>query len=292
VSVRKFCIWAAGVALLGSLAGCASRTTRVAAPSIPPPALTATREQLLDRYEAQAGAVNSLNAAIELKAETGSAFSGVIKSYHQITALFAAERPAWIRVVGQAPVVGTDIFDMVSDGQTFRMYVPSKKRFVVGPSSGGPRAKNTIENLRPQPLFDALIWAKIPPEAPVLIEQEAQQPPPQHDYVLTVLRRAGDRLEIERRIWFDRSDLRVARIDTFGSGGQLESDVRYSDWREQAGSPGFPWQIVIWRPREDYKLELDVIRLTLNPSIPASRFVLEQPPGTERQDVGQAGGAP
>jgi len=278
--------------MLALLAGCASRTIRVAAPAAPAAARTATRQELLDRYNGEADAVHSLNAAVRMNAETGTAFSGVIKEYHQITALVLAERPAWIRVVGQAPVVGTDIFDMASDGKTFHMYIPSKKRFLVGPASGGEAAKNAIENLRPQPLFDSLIWQKIPPEDPVLIEEEDRDQPPARYYVLTALRRAGEQLEIERRIWFERSDLRVSRIEIYGRGGRLRSDIRYGDWREQAGGKSFPWRIVLWQPRAGYRLEIDLTRITLNPPVPPGRFTLAQPPGTERVPLGQGGGQP
>ena len=289
MSVRKLSL-GAGFAALALLTGCASRTTRVAAPQTQPPALSASREQLIDRYQKQAAAIDSLNASARLIAETGSAFSGVIKTYHQITALFLAARPAWIRLVGQAPVVGTDIFDMASNGKQFQMYVPSKKQFIVGPASGGESSKKSIENLRPQPLFGALIWQKIAPDAPVLIEQEDQTAPASRDYVLTVLRRNGQKLEIDRRIWFDRADLRVARIETFASEGRLESDVRFSDWRQAPGAPPFPWHIALRLPREDYTLELDITEVTLNPSVPPSRFTLTQPPGTTRVEVGKGGG--
>lgn len=289
MSVRKIA-WASGFAVLALLAGCASRTTRVAEPKTLPPALSASRQQLINRYQQQASAIRSLNGSARLIAKTGSAFSGVIKTYHQITALFLAQRPAWIRVVGQAPVVGTDIFDMVSNGKQFHMYVPSKKQFIVGPASGGEASKKSIENLRPQPLFDALIWPKISPDAPVLIEQEDQTNPPSRDYVLTVLRRDGQQLEIDQRIWFNRADLRVARIESFASEGRLESDVHFSDWRRASGAPPFPWRIVLREPREDYQLELDITKVTLNPTVPAGRFTLTQPPGTTRVEVGKSGG--
>lgn len=236
--------------------------------------------------------MQSLSGAVRLKAETGSAFSGLVKNYHQITALFLAERPAWIRLVGQAPVVGTDIFDMASNGKIFHMYIPSKRRFLVGPAKGGKVAKNGIENLRPQPLFEALIWRKIPPGDPVLIEQEEQTQPPARYYVLTVLRRGGQGLSIDRRIWFDRANLRVTRIETFGSGGQIDSDVLYGDWREKPGTQPFPWRITLWQPRRDYRLEISVTRLTLNPPIPNGRFTLKQPPGTKLVEVGRGGGQP
>ena len=49
----------------------------------------------------------------------GSTYSGVIQEYHEVGGFILAARPAMIRVIGQAPLVAKDIFDMVSDGHTF-----------------------------------------------------------------------------------------------------------------------------------------------------------------------------
>jgi hypothetical protein len=280
----------AGAAAL--LAGCASRIRRVAMPAGPPrPALRASEEQLAERYEKQATAVQSLNAVVKLKAETGSAFSSVIREYRQISAFLLAERPAYLRVVGQAPVVGTDIFDMASNGTTFHMYIPSKRKFVVGPAQGGPEAKKPIENLRPEPICEALLWKKIAPDEPVMIEQEDAQQPPASYYVLSVLRRNGHGFALDRRIWFDRSNLRVSRVEIFGAEGRLESDIHYADWLERSGTTAFPGQIVLWQPHDHYRLEIDITRLSLNQKIPSGRFRLEQPAGTERVELGQGGGS-
>lgn len=290
MSVRGFCgiLVAGALALLG---GCASRTTRVKPPAgVSGPALVASRQDLLARYNREAAGVQSLDAAVLLKAVTGSAFAGVIKEYRQVDGFIVAQRPAWIRVIGQAPVVGTDIFDMVSDGTTFRMYIPSKKKFLVGPAGGEAEEKNALENLRPQHLIDGLFWPEIPPEQPVLIEEEIQTQPPSRDYVLTALRRTSGELVIDRRIWFDRSDLEVSRIEIFGPGGRLESDIRYSDWSPAAGQAAFARHVTIWRPRQDYRLEIDFTRIALNQPIPPARFQLEQPPGTEKVELGSRGG--
>jgi outer membrane lipoprotein-sorting protein len=279
------------VAGLALLAACATHTTRVTAPAeVPKPALSATKPELVERYERQADAVRSLNAAVRLKTETGSAFAGVIKEYRQIGGFIVAERPAWIRVIGQAPVVATDIFDMVSDGKTFRMYIPSKNKFLVGPARLERAGKNAVENLRPQPLYDALLWEKLPADAPVVVEEESEAATPARNYVLTVLRHTGTDWEIDRRIWFNRSDLKVSRMEIFSEGGRLESDIRYSDWPTESGEAEFPRRIELWRPQEDYRLEIDVTRVRLNETIAPERFRLEQPPGTERVDVGRSGG--
>ena len=117
--------------------------------------------------------------------------------------------------------------------------------------------------------------------------ERAKPRPPNHR-----LRRSGAKIEIARKIWFNRADLHVARIQIYGPGGRLDSDINYSDWRagsdSQAGSASpnsanvlFPREIRIDRPQQDYQLALSITKLTLNSQIPADRFVLPQPPGTE-----------
>lgn len=282
-----------GAGALALLAGCISRTRRVAPPAgAPLPALEASKTELIERYNRQAEAVRGLHAAASLEAETGSAFVGVIKQYRQVSALLLAQRPAYLRVVGQAPVVGTDLFDMVSDGATFRMYVPSKHEFLTGPARLERPGKRTLENLRPQPIFDALLWPAIAPGAFVTIEEEVVEQPPSRDYVLTVLRGQGPSLAIRRRIWFDRSNLRVSRVETYGPNGRLDSDVRYGDWRAAEGEMEFPRRIALSQPNENYRLEIDLTRLTLNAPVPASRFRLEQPAGTKLVEVGKEEGKP
>jgi outer membrane lipoprotein-sorting protein len=122
---------------------------------------------------------------------------------------------------------------------------------------------------------------------------------PARFYVLTLLRNLAEGLEISRKIWFDRLDLRVTRIQIYGPGGRLDSDIAYSNWQPAAGNsvsavPGssaaevdFPRDIRISRPQQDYRLNLSITKLTLNAEIPPDRFNLAQPPGTELTRVGQ-----
>ena len=44
--------------------------------------------------------------------------------------------------------------------------------------------------------------------------------------------------------------------------------------------------IHIWRPQDDYKLEIRILKLALNEPISPDRFELTQPPGTELLRVG------
>jgi outer membrane lipoprotein-sorting protein len=278
--------------LLGlGLAGCAVSQKHAVAPAQIRPALTASKEQLVAAYDAQARAVRSINAAVEMTPVAGSTYSGLIEEYHDVSGFILAV-PQKIRVIGQAPVLAKNIFDMTSDGKIFRIFIPSKNKFLVGPTNLDRPSDKPIENLRPQHILDALFWPPIAPGQQVLFE-EAEAAPDRY-YVLTLLRSSESGPEIERKIWFDRADLRVSRIQIYGPGGEYDADITYSDWEPVAPAGGetatespngapplFPRQIDIRRPQQDYELKVSVTRLTVNSKIADDRFTLEQPPGSE-----------
>src|SRR5881398_1051124 len=257
----------------------------------------ATREELFEAYNLIARSTKTLNATVELKPTAGSKYSGLIDEYHEVKAFILAVRPAEIRVIGQAPVIGTTVFDMASDGETFRVSIPPKKKFLVGLVAVERSSSKPIENLRPQHLLDALLWPEIRKEESVTLREYNEENA--RYYILTVLR-GGYQVEVLREIWFDRSELQVARMQNFGPKGLLLSDVRVADWQpadNAAGSSGaatppngvasFPRSIRIERPHDDYKLDLQATKVTVNEEIPAERFKLEQPAGMELVPVGE-----
>src|SRR5258707_465175 len=263
-----------------------------------PVAKDATREELLEAYNLIARSTKTLNATVVLKPTAGSKYSGVIDEYHEVKAFLLAARPAEIRVIGQAPVIGTTVFDMASDGETFRVSIPSKNKFIVGPVAVERASSKPIENLRPQHLLDALLWPEIRKEESVTLREFNDENA--RYYILTVLR-GGYQVEVLREIWFDRSDLQVARMETFGPKGLLLSDVRLADWQpsdsaagqaapaaSSNGTASCPRAIRIERPHDDYKLDLQVTKVSMNEEIPIERFKLEQPAGTELMRVGDA----
>jgi len=288
--------------------GCAvSQKTVVKPGNAPVPLLTADKDDLIGRYNQQAQAVTSLNATVSMKLTAGSAYSGVIEQYHEVNGFLLASKPANIRVIGQAPVVAKNIFDMVSDGQSFHIYIPSKNEFIEGPDNLTRQASKPIENLRPQHLVDALLWEPIENRSPVLFE-EASEGTGRY-YILTVIRAASgenatkqsatgsSEWEISRKVWFDRTNLQIARVENLAPDGKVASDVHYSNWLVTAASPGasnptaatepagggimYPRQISISRPSDDYQLQIEIKKLAINESVSADRFVLAQPPGTK-----------
>lgn len=282
-----------------SCGGCPGRAIKghqEVPPAQRPVAKDATREELLDAYNLIARSIKTLNTTVELKPTAGSKYSGVIDEYHEVKAFVLAARPAEIRMIGEAPVIGKTVFDMASDGETFRVFIPSKNKFLVGSVAVERTSSKPIENLRPQHLLDALLWPEIRKQEVVMLKEFNDEKG--RYYVLTVLR-GGYQLEFLREIWFDRSNLQVARIQTFGPKGLLVSDVSFADWEPfenpvgqstaaapTAGVSSFPRAIRIERPHDDYKLDMQVTKISVNEEIPTDRFKLEQPAGAELVHVG------
>jgi hypothetical protein len=228
----------------------------------------------------------------------------VIQEYHEVKAFLLVAQPASIRVIGQVPVVGKTAFDMASDGTTFQVSIPSKNKFLVGSVANVRTSDKPIENLRPEHLLEAFLWPEIRNGEEVLLEEFNTDTG--RYYVLTILR-GGYRTEILRKVWFDRSDLQVSRLENFAPKGLLMADIQLSDWRatDVAGagtaipvaasgvSPiaNFAHTIEINRPHDDYRLDLQVTKITINEPIAASRFQLLQPPGSELVRVGEENAA-
>jgi hypothetical protein len=290
--------WIVILALLSSFAsGCSvSHRTTVKPGEAPGPFINATSGDLVADYNHLVAALTSLNATVSMKLTAGSDYSGVIEQYHEVNGFILASRPASIRVIGQAPVVGKNIFDMVSDGTMFHIFIPSKNKFLEGRADLIRPTKKAIENLRPQHLVDALLWMPILGTKPTVLIEEANDATGRY-YVLTVVRRDisetsfgqlqkyTDDWEINEKIWFDRTNMNVARLEIFAHAGRVSSDIHYSDW-QPAGPTSYPRQITIERPGDDYKLEITIKKLTLNETIAPDRFILQQPPGSELVQVG------
>lgn len=298
---RKAVVFFLWLALSLTLAGCGVvqvKKTEKLPPEKVLPLRTATLEELLARLNEQQESVLSLNAVAELAPSTGSAYSGVIEEYHDVRAFLLAVRqpenpqagdahPGWsshrVRLIGQAPVVRRTLFDMVADDERFKVLIPSKNKFIVGPNSATRQAKSPIENLRPQHLFDAVFLQAPYPDTPVVLEENEVGGRRLYAVSEIVLGDKGQFL-LNRKWWFERSRLELVRFQRFGEDGRLLADVHFGDWL--AGNAGpYPTSIELVRPQEDYRLKLFIKELTLNEPIEAEKFALEQPAGTELIDV-------
>jgi outer membrane lipoprotein-sorting protein len=274
------------LAAAAALAGCAVRSkTRVPASLVPPPPLSASAGELIARVNAQSERIRTMTAKVDFAPTAGSVYSGVIQEYHDVRGFILFKKPSMIRIIGQAPVVRTNIFDMVSEGEEFRLSIPPKNKFIVGKTSAESSVKSPLENMRPQHILDALFIPSIDTAA-VRYLFESEENTGRRYYILTILQPAnGNEFLPARKVWFDRSNLEVARLDVYDRQGTLIETADYSGYQDYAGVI-YPSEIKILRPVEDYSLSITVENAAFNQEIAPDKFELKKPPNAELVELG------
>jgi hypothetical protein len=260
------------------------RETRIQPSQLPPAAREASLAELVAGLNARSQSVRTQIATVDLEPTAGSIYSGVIKEYHDVRGFVLIERPAMIRVLGQAPVLRTDIFDMVSNGEEFRLSIPPKQKFIVGKTAFRRPAKNSLENLRPQHILEALLVPGLDASREKCFLEEAEEGGHRFYVVDIVEPAASGELRLKRKAWFDRADLELARLQFYEADGLYVEDVHYSDYHDFQGT-SYPSRIQVVRPIEDYRLAITIQKATFNQPIDADKFVLTQPPGTQLVDL-------
>ena len=248
--------------------------------------LVADRKTLLDSVTRQFEAIRDFSATVNMVPALGTVEKSKITEYKDILAYIVFRKPAFIRLIGLYPVVRTKAFDMTSDGIDFKLYVPSRNRFLVGRNEIQRVSANKLENLRPQHFLDALMVRPVSaPTEKVLIENYTDED--NAFYVLHVIHENGNgQLILARTIWFARESLLLARQLIFDTDGNILTDARYSDWKAFDNVP-FPKHIEINRPRDEYAVVLDIVKMDINKGVTQDKFALDQPEGTELQVVGE-----
>src|SRR5262245_53985723 len=104
----------------------------------------------------QFAAVRDLNATVDMVPALGTTEKSRITEYKDVRGYVLFRKPVDIRIIGLVPVVRTKAFDMVSDGSTFKLYVPARNRFIVGKNEMTAPSANKLENLRPQHFLEAI----------------------------------------------------------------------------------------------------------------------------------------
>src|SRR5579864_4414441 len=247
--------------------------------------LTADKASLLNRISVEYESIRSFNATVDMVPAVGSVNKGRITEYKDVRAFILFRKPADIRIIGLYPVVRNTAFDMVSNGLQFRLYLPSKNRFVEGRNELTVPSPNKLENLRPNVFLDALLIAPADPAADISVLEDFTDED-NAAYIIHFLHRtpSGD-LVLARTVWFDRLSLRMVRQISFDTAGEIVSDARYSQWQNYDGVP-FPKVIDINRPRDEYGVVITVVKMDINKRISDDKFVLAQPEGTTLQVLG------
>jgi hypothetical protein len=216
----------------------------------------------------------------------GTAEKSKITEYKDVRAYILFHRPGDIRLIGLYPVVRTKAFDMVSNGLDFKLYVPSRNRFLIGRNDIEKPSPNKLENLRPQHFLDAMMVRPVDLKTEKVLLMNLTDEDNAFYIIPVVHENGGGQLQLSRSIWFNRYNLSIARQFIFDATGNILTDARYSDWKSYDNVP-FPKHIEINRPKDEYAVVIDVVKMDINKGVSQEKFALAQPEGSTLQVVGQ-----
>jgi outer membrane lipoprotein-sorting protein len=269
------------------LSGCLFRTRTLDRQFSDRPLKTATQQELIEYVNTQAAKIQSMQATVDIDASAEDQKNGRVTDYKEIRGYVLARKPAMLRMKGLLPLVRNTAFDMVSDGQEFKLWIPPKNKFVVGSNNADYQPNKRLENMRPQYIYDALLMPEVGGDEIAVLENgyetvldskkhRVEQP----NYALAVIRKGPQGWYLWRKIEFSRTDLLPHRQKIYDQMGNVVTDARYQDYKDFAGTT-FPSTIEIERPRENYDITLSMVKLEINRALTDDQFALEQPPGAE-----------
>src|SRR6202045_5286810 len=146
------------------LSGCLFRSRKVVQPVDTVQLKTATQQELIDYINTQASKIQSAQATVDIDTTVGGVKKGKVTDYKEIRGYVLVRKPAMLRMIGLMPIVRNKAFDMVSNGQEFKLWIPPKNGFVVGKNAvQSPNTAHPFENIRPQNIYDALLLRPIDP---------------------------------------------------------------------------------------------------------------------------------
>jgi len=287
---RSSRLWALGLSLLVlPTTGCLFRTRPVEDQYSKAPLKESTQQGLIDAIDQQAQAIRTLKATVDIDSSAGGIKKGTQTQYKEIRGYVLARKPGALHMTGLMPFVRTTAFDMVSDGQDFKLWIPPKNKFVIGQNEvQTPNSDQPMENIRPQNIYEALLIKHIDEsEIPVLengyetLHDAKGHRVLQEDYELTVItKKPDDGYRLARKIIFGRTDLKPHRQIIYSEDGKVSTDVKYAEYKDYDGV-SFPSRIEIYRPQEEYDITLNMLKVEINSPLRDDQFVLEQPDGAQ-----------
>ena len=253
------------------------------------PLKQATQQELIDSINAQAESIHSLKATVDIDSSAGGMKKGQVTGYKEIRGYVLAKKPDSLHMIGLMPFVRTTAFDMVSEGQNFKLWIPPKNKFVIGKNEvTTPNISQPMENIRPQNIYEALLIRRIDPKDEIAVLENGYETLHdgkghrvlQEDYELTVIKKADNGWALERKIIFSRTDLKPHEQFIYSEDGKVATDAKYAEYKDFSGTI-FPSRIQIYRPQEEYDITLNMLKVEINTPLKDEQFVLTQPAGAQ-----------
>ena len=276
------------VTLAPALTGCLTHIRAVPKTRPAEVVMSATLDQLLSHVDARFNEIQSLNASVEIVASEGGARQGQIKEFPSFSGYIFLRKPENLRVLMRVPFLGSVGLDMVSDGKTWKLWIPRQQKAMTGTGNTPDPSQHGLESLRPKVIFDSLLVRGLGPDQVVDLTQDSRiLPDPKDkkqlveepDYELTILEPPQSNIAHTLRvIHIGRSTLLPYQQDIYDQNGHVVTQAFYSNY-QSFGDIQFPMKIEIKRPQDQYDLAITITKLTLNQKLDDDQFEVKFPEG-------------
>jgi len=269
-----------------ALTGCLTHTRIIPKARRPDIVMSASLDtlalQLAKRYEG----IDTFNASVAMSRITGGPLTGKETRSLSLDGFILMRKPEHLRVIGKIPVVRSEAFDMVSDGENFKLLISYYNKAIVGPNSSTTRSENSLYNLRPDMFFDSM-FIQGPEKNQIItmttdtrIVDRGKKKPDQvlePAYALQILEKPeGQIARTVRVIHIDSSNLWPYQQDIYDQDGKVVTKAYYSNYQMYGEIP-FPTDIRIERPKDGFSLTVTITRLILNEHMDDDQFTLDIP---------------
>ncbi len=274
--------------------GCGFRTHPITTRTSTAELKEATPEQLVAIINNNADRLKSLKAAVNIDSSVLEQKKNQVKDNRKVGGWVMVRKPEMLRMIGLWSFLRIQVFDMVSNGQTFELSLPLNSKFIVGSDRQPAKpSEQPLENIRPQHILDALLLKRIDPEKEIAVLEnstEIVKDPKSHkdveqaDYVIYVIARDDGGSYLSRKLVFSRTDLLPHEQYIYNRQGQLETYAHYENFADYSGTM-FPAIVSIQRPIEGYYITLSITKLDINSAFTDADFALARPQGSQLIDL-------
>jgi hypothetical protein len=270
--------------LLPLLNGCLVHTRIVKQVTMPSVVMTATADQLVKAINDHCNEIHSLSAIVNFQLTEGGPRKGKEQTFTSFSGYILQRKPGSLRVAGY--LVGLPAFDMATNGESFKLWIPTRNKLFEGSNAVTKESSNPLENFRPGIFADSLLvgciladdLVTLTSETRTELDAKSKQLTIRPDYDLTVSRRKGNSQELipGRVVHFSRTDLQLYQEDIYDAKGTIQTTAIYGPM-QMFGQHKFPRTVIIKRPLDELQILITIQKLTVNLPISDDKFDLKTP---------------
>ena len=191
------------------------------------------------------------------------------------------QRPNKLRVIGTKLTL--TVFDMLTAGETFWLYLPSEKKVYTGRCNSIHQLAKLDVNILPDDIAmlldynDALTPGTILTKDVNRIHSLETWP---GLWLIHLIDSNNGTATLRANLYVDRVSVNVVRYDIFGTGGNIRVQALFDDYARFDNS-AIPQRIAIFWPHEDTKLTLSLTDIATNEQIDPKVFQFSKPKTAE-----------